>query len=161
MADSDRRGRALYNCVAWGLFLLEYRDMRLKTALLMISLLAAGSVMAQSDSKPAKMYKWTDENGTVHYSATPQESVPAEEVAIRSGPRTPAVAAVAAAPDPEAVARCEQMRSNLRLLESAATELQIEDNGKIRPMSAEEREPQLKATRAALERCKDVPPPAQ
>ena len=30
--------------------------MRLKTALLMISLLAAGSVMAQSDSKPAKMY---------------------------------------------------------------------------------------------------------
>jgi hypothetical protein len=137
--------------------------MRLITAFLMISLALCTSLLMaqQASAKDAKMYKWTDENGTVHYSATPQDAVPAEEVAIRSGPKTPAVAAVAAAPDPEAVARCEQMRNNLRLLESDATELQIEDNGKIRPMTAEEREPQLKATRAALERCKDVPPPAQ
>ena len=63
--------------------------MRLKTALLMISLLAAGTVLAESGDKQTKMYKWTDENGTVHYSATPQDAVAAEEVAIRSGPRTP------------------------------------------------------------------------
>lgn len=135
--------------------------MRLKAALLMISLLAAGAVLAETGAKQTKMYKWTDENGTVHYSAKPEEQVAAEEVAILRGPKTPAVAAVATVPDPEAVARCEQMRSNLRLLESEATELQIEDNGKIRPMSPEEREPQLKATRAALERCKDVPPPTK
>ena len=135
--------------------------MRLKTALLMISLLAAGNVLAESGDKQTKMYKWTDENGTVHYSATPQDAAAAEEIAIRSGPKTPDVAAVAAVPDPETVARCEQLRSNLRLLESEATELQIEDNGKIRPMSPEEREPQLKSTRAALARCKDVPRPVQ
>ncbi len=133
--------------------------MRSKLALLMISLLAAGTVLAESGNKPAKMYKWTDENGTVHYSATPEEKAAAEEVAIRSGPRAPEAAVAPEAPDPAMVVRCEQLRSNLKALESDLTDLEIEENGKIRPMTPEERAPQLTSTRAALERCKDVPPP--
>lgn len=136
--------------------------MGLKTALLMILLLTGGAVLAESGAKPTKMYKWTDENGTVHYSATPEEKVATEEVAIHSGPKVTTVTAVPGeAPDPAMVVRCEQLRGNLKALESDSSDLQIEENGKIRPMTAEERAPQLAATRAALDRCKDVPPPTK
>lgn len=133
--------------------------MRLKAALLMISLLAAGAVLAETGAKQTKMYKWTDENGTVHYSAKPEEQAAAEEVAILRGPKDVPPVVEDTAPDPAMMVRCEQLRTNLRALESDRTDLQIEESGKLRPLTAEEREPQLASTRAALERCKDIPPP--
>lgn len=137
--------------------------MRLSTVFLMISLALCGGVVAAQDTptpaKPTKMYKWTDENGTVHYSSEAADATAAQEVQLRRGPATPPVGPVAAVADPEQVKRCEQLRKNLDLLESDASDLQIEDNGKLRPLTAEERAPQLKSTREAWDRCKSVPVP--
>lgn len=133
--------------------------MRWKVALLMFSLLAAGAALAESATKQTKMYKWTDENGTVHYSAKPEEQAAAEEVPILRGPKDVPPVVEPEAPDPAMMVRCEQLRSNLKALESDRTDLEIEENGKLRPLTADEREPQLASTRAALERCKDIPPP--
>lgn len=135
--------------------------MRLNTAFLMISLALCGAVLASSDAsaKDAKMYKWVDENGTVHYSTNPADAEAAQEIQLRKGPSTPAVGPVAPVADPEQVKRCEQLRKNLELLESDASDLEISEDGKLRPMTAEERAPQLEATRAALGRCESVPAP--
>jgi len=51
-----------------------------RTIIILISTLAAGSVLAQA-------YKWTDEEGVVHYSDRPQEG--AEEVVLPDSPRRP------------------------------------------------------------------------
>jgi hypothetical protein len=58
-----------------------------RTIIILISTLAAGSVLAQA-------YKWTDEEGVVHYSDRPQEG--AEEVVLPDAPRRPPQAAAAA-----------------------------------------------------------------
>ncbi len=51
-----------------------------RTIIILISTLAAGSVLAQA-------YKWTDEEGVVHYSDRPE--VGAEEVVLPDSPRRP------------------------------------------------------------------------
>jgi len=138
---------------------LEYCNMRLMTVFLMISLALCNFAVAQVPPKQTKMYKWVDENGTVHYSTSPDTPAAAEELTLRKGPAKPEVGPLAAVADPEEIARCEQLRKNLRLLESSNTQLEIEEAGKRRPMTAEERAPQLKATREMLERCTSVPAP--
>lgn len=113
---------------------------------------------ALAADKPPKMYKWTDADGTVHYSAKPPEEGETQEVQLRRGPTLePAPAAAAGAPDAAKVARCSQLRENLRLLESNSPDLQIAENGLTRPLKAEERALQTEATRKALEDCASVP----
>lgn len=133
--------------------------MRKAMVTLLIALALSGAVAAQQAGKQTKMYKWTDENGTVHYSEKPVDEAKAEEVPIRSGPSVEAAAAAPAA-NPAEVARCAQLKENLRLLESNASDLQIADNGTTRPLTAEERQLQLDATKRALEGCVRVPAPA-
>lgn len=135
--------------------------MRLITVVLSIFLALHGglALSQQTSSKDAKMYKWVDENGTVHYSTSPEDAAAAQEVQLRRGPSSPAVGPVTPLADPEEIKRCEQLRKNLALLEGDTADLEISENGKLRPMTAEERAPQLAATRTALERCESVPAP--
>jgi hypothetical protein len=138
--------------------------MRLMTAFLSIFLALCIGLLTtqQASAKDAKMYKWVDENGTVHYSTNPEDAAAAaEEVKLRRGPSAPAAGPVTPVVDPEKVKRCEQLRKNLELLESDTADLEISENGKVRPMTPEERAPQLAATRAALEGCDAVPAPQQ
>lgn len=135
--------------------------MRLITALLTLSLALYGglAMSQQAPVKDAKMYKWVDENGTVYYSTSPEDAAAAQEVQLRRGPSAPAAGPVTPLADPEEVKRCEQLRKNLALLESDTANLEISEGGKVRPMTAEERAPQLASTRTALERCATVPAP--
>ncbi len=81
-----------------------------QTIIILISTLAAGTVLAQA-------YKWTDEDGVVHFSDRPQEG--AERIQLSSdGRRRPppppqtvssAAAAAAAAPEEAAVFRYESL----------------------------------------------------
>jgi hypothetical protein len=134
--------------------------MRLIIAFLTISMaLCSGLANSQEAStKDAKVYKWVDENGTVHYSTKPEDAAAAaEEVKLRRGPSAPEAGPVTPVADPEEVKRCEQLRKNLALLESDTANLEISENGKVRPMTDDERAPQLAATREALKRCDTVP----
>lgn len=136
----------------------ECFEMRRTTILLLLSLVIGAQTMAAEPAgKTGKMYKWVDENGVVHYSATPVDDAPVEEVAIRRGPAPPEPAKDAPAADPTKVARCAQWRENLRLLESDSKDIQVTENGLSRPLTAAERQPQIDAARAAL---KDCPEPA-
>jgi len=80
-----------------------------QTIIILISTLAAGTVLAQA-------YKWTDEDGVVHFSDRPQEG--AERIQLSSDGRRPppppqtvssAAAAAAAAPEEAAVFRYESL----------------------------------------------------
>lgn len=131
--------------------------MRLITVFLLISMALCNVSLAQEPVKQTKMYKWVDENGTVHYSTSPAEPTAAQEVTLRKGPAKPEVGPVAAVADPQEVARCQQLRKNLQLLENTSIQLEIDEGGKRRPMTAEERAPQLQSTRDMLKRCDTVP----
>jgi hypothetical protein len=127
--------------------------------MIFLALCSGLAVSPEASAKDAKMYKWVDENGTVHYSTNPEDAQAAQEIQLRKGPSKPPVGPVTPVADPEQVKRCEQLRKNLELLESDTADLEISEDGKLRPMTAEERAPQLEATRAALERCELVPAP--
>ncbi len=136
--------------------------MRWMTVCLVVSLGLSAAAMAQQTSK-TKMYKWTDENGTVHYSAKPDEQVQAEELKLRRGPAQEA-AQPEAVVDPKEVARCQTIRESVRNLEGGSDNLEIQaDDGSTRPMTAEERGPLLARYREAQAECDKAAaaPPAQ
>ena len=136
--------------------------MRWITAMVVVSLGLSAAAMAQQTGK-TKMYKWTDENGTVHYSAKPDEQVQAEELELRRGPRREATQPEAVV-DSKEVARCQMIRDSVRNLEGGSDTLEIQaDDGSTRPMTAEERGPLLERYRAAQAECDKsaAPPPAQ
>jgi hypothetical protein len=137
--------------------------MRWMTICLVVSLGLSAAAMAQQTGK-TKMYKWTDENGTVHYSAKPDEQVQAEELEIRKGPEAPPANPVVTETDPLEAARCAKIRESVRNLESGSDSLEIQaDDGSTRPMTAEERGPLLERYRAAQAECDKsaAAPPAQ
>jgi len=94
----------------------------------------------------AEIYRWTDEQGQTHYSATPPRGVDAELVNVRAG-RTPpgdsrAAGGAAAAADPEATPQaparpqrdvaferrqCETARQNLEVMRSGGTNRRFRD----------------------------------
>lgn len=54
------------------------------SAVMIATLLALGSTVAAE-----RVYKWTDENGVVHFSASPPPDQQAERITVRSAPPTP------------------------------------------------------------------------
>jgi hypothetical protein len=62
----------------------------------LISVLAALMLGAQAHAQ--KVYKWTDENGQVHFGTAPPAKQNAQAVRLRSAPPPPAPAATEAAP---------------------------------------------------------------
>lgn len=130
--------------------------MRNRSLALLTLIICAASALSAAEPK---VYKWTDETGTVHFSTT-QPDQNAEEVRLQKAPKftpvdTPAASAATAEDD---AARCAQHSANLKLLEAQGQALSIQDKGVLRALTAEEREQQLSAARAALERCAKTPP---
>jgi len=147
---------------------------RLTTVLSLAALLVA---LASSPEAPAQetVYKWTDAEGTVHYTARPPEGVDYEVVDMaqqtrRSGtsqqsgdassqsqgeassipPEQPEMAAEG--PDPEIVAeRCEQARRNIENLTQRSNVLITGDDGERRQITDEERERMLQDARDFIE----------
>lgn len=126
--------------------------MRWTTAVLVISLGLCGAAVATAAGSD-KVYKWVDENGTVHYSAKPEEQVNAEEVDIRKGPEAPPPV-TATVQNADEVARCAQIRESVRNLLSDTANLEIQDaDGSTRAMTDEERAPLLEKYKAAMAEC--------
>lgn len=130
---------------------------RVPGLLIVLASLAVGVVHA---AEP-KVYKWTDENGTVHFSAE-APATGAEEVVLDKGPtvEAPTAAAIVETPTPELNAkRCDQHRSNLKLLEDPAIPLSIEQDGVKRSLNASERAKEVQDARDALTQCEAAVPP--
>jgi hypothetical protein len=131
--------------------------------LFLLALTPTGPVAAQT------YYKWTDDNGTVHFTAQPPvdreyervtasmgrlgnadvaselDSEPAESADDVQMPRR-------APPDPEVVeARCQQARENLFWLESKQRIRVEEDDGTQRYVDNDERERLLEDARTAVD----------
>jgi len=129
---------------------------------LVLSVFAAGSLIA---AEP-KVYKWTDDDGTIHFSAEPPAAAAAEEVKLDKPPTVvpPEATTIAQTQAPataeENAKRCEQHRANLKLLENPATPLSIDDNGTMRELTAKERIEQVEAARRALGQCEAAAPAA-
>lgn len=129
-------------------------------------------VLAAAAAAPATAqtyYKWTDDNGTVHFTAQPPADRDYETIdastrllgnadAVPDAGTEPAETAAdvqmprRAPPDPEVVrARCEQARENLFWLESKQRIRVEEDDGSQRFVDADERERLIDEARTAVE----------
>ena len=129
-------------------------------ALSVAALLACFSLFAAPT-----IYKWTDDDGVVHYSEDPPADVDYQRVSTSvpatsgsddsdadsdsgdSGEGEPDAQAdqpeAQQGPDPEVVAeRCEQARSNLQLLQEN-TRLMTNDRGSERRLTREERQERI------------------
>lgn len=127
---------------------------RVSGCLFVLVLLGAGVALAADP----KVYKWTDEDGTVHFSAEPP-AAGAEEVTLDKPPTPPP--AVASEPtltqeQEEYAKRCEQHRSNLELLEDLTRAVSVDDEGTIRKLDAAARTKQIEITRLSLKECEAV-----
>ena len=125
---------------------------RVSGCLFVLAALFAGVASAADP----KVYKWTDENGTVHFSAEPP-AAGAEEVALDKAPAPqPAAPVAASAPTPvaeENAKRCDTHSYNLKLLENLNQPIAVNDNGTMRSLNATERTEQIELARLALKEC--------
>ncbi|MCB1626723.1 MAG: DUF4124 domain-containing protein [Xanthomonadales bacterium] len=106
-----------------------------------------------------KVYKWTDENGVVHYDAKPPEQAEAQTVDIRRAPPPPPATVPDQSPPTEEVlraAQCTSARGQLQvLLANETVDVQNADGTRVR-LSPEEREAQIEMARKGSEQwCKD------
>lgn len=127
----------------------------LKTAALLALLSLAGIGQVQAADK---VYKWTDENGVVHYSATPPATTEAEPVEIRRGPPPPPVTVDAdVVPNEDALraAECTRSRGKLQvLLNNEVVEIEQVDGTRQR-LTPDEKNQQIAQTQAEVARwCK-------
>ena len=72
-----------------------------KTALVLIAFMAMASFCAPALAA-AKIYKWTDANGQVHFDSSPPPGQLTEKVRIRKGVDAPAIAPATTASKPDA-----------------------------------------------------------
>jgi hypothetical protein len=144
--------------------------MKRLTAALSVTVLVAALSSAPDAPAQENVYKWTDAEGTVHYTARPPEGVEYEIVDIaqqtrRSGSTPPAEESdsdsessasippeqpdmAAEGPDPEMVAeRCEQARRNIENLTTRSNVLIAGEDGERRQITNEEREQMLQDAR--------------
>jgi hypothetical protein len=131
-----------------------YRTIRLSPALLLAALLASTPLYA------AKLYKWTDEEGNVHYSQKPASATGTEEV-IHAQPEEVEEAVEETAPievpvpvDTEAAQKqAERCQSLLRDLEIYQSSEQVTDSeGNVIEISPEMRDAKLKEINEELDR---------
>lgn len=137
--------------------------------LLLCALLAAAPAAART------YYKWTDDNGTVHFTAEPPNDRDYETIstsgqvtgssAAQPVDATPPAQETAedvqmprqAAPDPELVAaRCEQARENLFWLQSKRRIVVENDDGSETFIDAEEQQRMIEENQALIDEwCSD------
>ncbi|MCB1641339.1 MAG: DUF4124 domain-containing protein [Xanthomonadales bacterium] len=121
--------------------------------LLLMMLLLSSPLLAAD-----KVYKWTDENGVVHYDAKPPEQGDSQTVDIRRAPPPPpATVEDQTAPTEETLraAECTRARAQLQvLLANDVVDVQNADGTRVR-LSSEERQSQIDLARQASEQwCK-------
>jgi hypothetical protein len=128
-----------------------------KTAVLLAVLLLAGFGHALAADK---IYKWTDDNGVVHYSATPPEGPESEAVSIRPGPPPPPAAVEAQVGSSEAdlrAANCVSSRARLQvLLDNQLVEIEQVDGTRTQ-LSADERTAEITRSEAEVDRWCSAP----
>ena len=115
----------------------------MRITLILVTLALAGAWLNASASD---VYRWVDEKGVSHYADKPPADGKFERVNVRAGGATavappPEADAQASAKDDPALARterCRSARANLAALRSGL-EVSIEDNGKTRALSENER----------------------
>ncbi|HPA02243.1 MAG TPA: DUF4124 domain-containing protein [Chiayiivirga sp.] len=122
----------------------------MRITLLFATLALAGATLDATAG--GEVYRWTDEKGIAHYTDTPPASGKYERVNVRTGgasaeaqakdeASTDAAAADSSAkktPAQERAERCKAARANLAALHSSL-EVSIEENGKPRALTEEER----------------------
>lgn len=126
--------------------------------LLLIVLLMVPIAGAQA----AKLYKWTDEEGNVHYTQippterpseviTPEQAPPAQPAAEEGDAEKPGEGVSAAQADNMRIKQenCEAARKNLAIYQSATTILQAD--GTELTLSDEMREAKIQETRKQIE----------
>jgi hypothetical protein len=130
--------------------------------LILLLALALGGAEASADDQ--KFYKWVDDEGVVHYSASPPSGVEYEEVGVdlrepenrgtQGAPPRPTeddpagedqaadmLTTEVGEPDPEEVAeRCEQYRTNLENLQREVNVFVRGDDGERTRVTEEERQ---------------------
>ncbi len=123
-----------------------------KTAVLLAVLLLAGFGHALAADK---IYKWTDDNGVVHYSATPPDQIEAEPVDIRRGPPPPPATVDAdLVPNEDNLrsAECTRSRGRLQvLLNNQLIEIEQID-GTRKQLNADERTAEISRVQAEVDR---------
>lgn len=138
--------------------------------LILCALLVAAPVAAKT------YYKWTDDSGTVHFTAEPPNDRDYETIStsgqVTGSSRTQAEAAAPqaqetaedvqmprqAAPDPELVAaRCEQARENLFWLQSKRRIVIENDDGSETFIDPEEQQQLIEENQALIDEwCRDA-----
>ncbi len=111
--------------------------------------LALGALGTQAFA--SEVYRWVDEKGVAHYADMPPSGIKYERVNVRSGSTETistaqtsddASAAEADSPAARRAQRCQTARQSLAALQSNL-EVSAEFDGKVRPLTAEEREQQV------------------
>lgn len=106
-------------------------------------------VLIASTAAAAELYKWTDENGVVHYTdRAPQDQEFEKRELV---PEKPAPAALPAADRERSAAPsagCEQARKNLVVFEKSVTvQMDINGDGTAETLEGEAKERELERTR--------------
>lgn len=148
------------------------KNVSIKPTLLVLFLCA---LLAAAPATAKTYYKWTDDNGTVHFTAEPPNDRDYETIntsgQVTGSSRTEAEPPEAqtgqsaedvqmprqAAPDPEAVAaRCAQARENLFWLQSKRRIVVENDDGSETFIDAEEQQRLIEESQALIDEwCQD------
>jgi len=87
-----------------------------------------------------QVYKWTDESGTTHFSASPPDGAEAERMKLDKPPPPPAAEEAAeSTPAGDKAASCAQAQQNLETLKANTTVDVQEADGTRRTLSTAER----------------------
>ncbi|ROR35086.1 DUF4124 domain-containing protein [Inmirania thermothiophila] len=136
-------------------------------------LLVLAAVLALPPAMAATVYRWTDDEGVVHYGAAPPPGREATPLQLGRGPAppprppaappapqrqaAPAPAAPQARVPPEVAAEnCRRARANLGQLTITAVRRYRLPDGRVVTLTAEERQRRIEAARAQIRRfCTD------
>jgi len=123
---------------------------RLITAIVLaLAIGSAGNAFA------TEVYRWTDDEGQVHYTSTPPSGRDITVIKVTDGGGSPASSSSDAAVEDEAVAQrrqhCETARHNLELLEDERIETFLDADGATVRFDADERAALLAETQAQVQ----------
>lgn len=126
----------------------------MRTLLLLLLLPAIALPAAAADT----LYRWTDEDGVVHYTDTPPSGDDYDTRTIVADPPPPPPAP---AQTPEQLAqaeRCERLQANLATLQdNEQVRMDLDGDGESEPLSPEQRQQQVERTTNQIARLCTVP----
>lgn len=129
----------------------------LPRVLLLLLVLGMPGLAGAAPAQP--VYKWTDQDGVMHYSdQPPPESAKAERVDLRVGsaravpdPQVEEPAPDDALRSPQSVKACEAARRNITVLEgNTRVQMDLDGDGTPEELTAEQRERELERARGLV-----------